>query len=90
MSDVYGIRNAGFKSGCKLRIRRIHLDSGGYVRQGQPGGCHGQYYGVGAPLYMVDDEPNDTTDIIGEVVIRAADRDDVKRQLREIDPTFRF
>lgn len=42
-----GARERGIRKA--LAVTRVHLDRGGYTK-------HGQYFGIGAPLYYVGDE----------------------------------
>ena len=62
----------------KLYLRRVHLNDGGYDR-------NGTYFGWGSPLYWCADESGDI-----DFMLRAADREDAKCQVLCDYPGARF
>jgi hypothetical protein len=72
------IHDAPTDAPVKLHLRRVRLDSGGYD-------CNGTYFGHGDPLYWYAD-----ADGTIDAVLRATNRSDAKRQIREDYPQARF
>lgn len=70
--------NAPNEISCKLALRRIDLNNGGYDSEGT-------YWGVGVPLYWYASE-----DYSIESQIRAHDRDEAKQKIRVRFPNARF
>lgn len=64
----------------KFRLRRVHLDAGGYDNGGA-------YWGTGRPLYMAEGE---TADDVITRFFRADDREDAKASLRVVWPLATF
>ena len=79
--DLYNIRHA-FRDNCKLTIRKVRLDRGGYDSDGR-------YFGIGAPLFIVSNEKDEETDDIKEVYIRASDKEAAKKYVKEHNPSYR-
>lgn len=67
--------------GPKFILTRIPLDRGGYANKGR-----GQYYGVGAPVFMLERDEDGA--FVEE--FRARDREAAKEKVRQRFPGARF
>lgn len=71
-------------SGPRFYLTRIPLDRGGYTK-----GKYPRYYGVGAPLFSLEDEDGGQVPGFASE-FRAVDRADAIRMIRAKHPTARF